>query len=382
MSRRMYAFAVALALLPVVGLAQDGPRPEDRPRGERRPPHGPPPPMLFFTDKIVNLAVDRVVDDMADHYRLSEDQFEFIREEVRSRFPSFMLENRDQIIEIANQYTEAMLSGEPPTKEFVAQWSQKTLPLVNQFAEMIEETRESIRPILTEEQQVQMDGEMAAFRVAMNHVNNRMNVWAQGGYDWESEWPRSEAFKEQERVRVETLLKEQERAKAIARGESPPPETAVQTAATTDAGAAPPGAAQADAPKPKPGEKPGTPRPKDEWDVYVENFIKRYKLDDAQQNQARKNLIGLQEQRDRYARRKLAEIEELKKKLKAAKSDDEKSELKARLVKIQEPIDRMFNQLKDKLDTIPTRKQRADAAKADLDKSAAAKPAESGEKNP
>jgi hypothetical protein len=338
--------------------------------------------MLFFTDKIVNLAVDRIVDDMADHYNLSEDQFEFIREEVRSRFPSFMLENRDQIIEIANQYTEAMLSGDPPTKEFVAQWSQNTLPMVNRFAEMIEETRESIRPILSEEQQVQMDGEMAAFRVAMNHVNNRMNVWAQGGYDWESEWPRSEAFKEQERVRVETLLKEQERAKAIARGEPPPPETAVQTAATTDVGAAPSAATPADSSRPKPGEKPGAQRPKDEWDIYVENFIKRYKLDDAQQNQARKHLVSLQEQRDRYARRKLTEIEELEKKLKAVKTDDEKSELKARLVKIQEPIDRMFNQLKDKLDTIPTRKQRADAAKADLEKPVVPKPAEAVEKKP
>ncbi len=347
---------------------------EPREPGDHRPRRHEPPPMLFFTDKIIGLAVDRVVDDMAAHYNLSEDQFEFIREEVRSRFPDFMVENRDKIIGIANQYTEAMLSGEPPSKEFVADWAQTTLPLVNRFAELIQDTRESIRPILSDEQQVQMDGEMAAFQVAMNHVNNRMNVWSQGGYDWESEWPRSEVFRAKEQERVDALLRDQENAKRAARGEPPLESPAAQHAVSTEPGPA----GTPDASKPKPADKPGAPKAKDDWEIYVDNFIKRYGLDEAQQNQARKQQISLQEQRDRYARRKLAEIEDLEKRLSAAKTDEDKAELKSKLEKIQQPIDRMFNQLKDKLEAIPTRRQRADAAKTDLEKAPAAKPAESG----
>ena len=147
----------------------------------------------------------------------------------------------------------------------------------------------------------------------------------------------------------------------------------------------------AGAPKPRPGDTPPAkpvstpaekPKQKDEWEIYVDNFIKRYKLDDAQQNSARRTLNSLQETRDRYARRKLSAIESLEKKFAAAKSESEKAELKKQLDAINKPIDAMFAQLKDKLDQLPTRKQRAEAAKSEPEKSPAAPAAEKGEKKP
>jgi hypothetical protein len=135
------------------------------------------------------------------------------------------------------------------------------------------------------------------------------------------------------------------------------------------------GGETAGAPKPTPPAGKTAAKAKDEWEVYVENFIKRYQLDDATQNKAREFLRAAIEQRDKHLLRKKEEIDKVFARLNAAKTEEEKKELAAAYEELNRPIERTYANLKDKLEKLPTRAQRAAAGKAAADKPA--KPGES-----
>jgi hypothetical protein len=339
--------------LAVAGLAAAGAGAQDN-RDDQRPQRRRPAasPGLFFTDEIIDLAIDRMTDQMANEYAFDEDQLWNTRALIKERFPPWLREHRDEIIQLVNEYAMAMLSGDPPTPEYVADWASRAMPLFQEAFGMIDETTQEMRSYMTDEQQIHLDGQVAAFQVGRNYLLNRIQVWSDGGYDWESEWPRSEKFRQRERERREQVEREAERERLLAMGVNP--ETA---------GGAGPGA-------PPAGEKPAAQTrpvgPKDEWTTYVENFIKRYQLDEAQQNTARKILRSLQEERDHYLSRKGDDIQVAEKKLKAAQTDDQRASARTELDRLNQPLERYFDQLKDRLNRIPSRKQRAAAAQADM----------------
>jgi len=135
-----------------------------------------------------------------------------------------------------------------------------------------------------------------------------------------------------------------ERAEAEARGEAPAEtdEQPSQPAASTTAAVA----------------------SQDEWTKYVEDFIIRYQLTAEQQAKAYKVLRSQQEQRERYLRRQGDRLAAARQALQAAKTDEERSAASAAVDQFQRPLDRMFTQLVERLDRLPTRKQRLAAAEA------------------
>lgn len=349
---RMWALVAVVGLGGALACAQDPYEEEqrERPRGRRDDR----PPVLFLTPRIMHRVIDRISEGVAKHYEFDEDQLWNTRELWKERFPRFIMDNRDEIVVLINEYTAALLDEDPPLPEDVADWAQRAMPLIDGFTDLVEDTTEDMRTFMTEDQQVKLDGELAMFRVAVDHLNNRMTVWANGGYDWKSEWPKSEAFREKERERQEQLEREQRRAAAIERGEDPD-----AAEAKYQAGRAPKAATTQP-------EAPTAPKPKDDWTIYVEGFIKRYQLDEGQQNQARRILRSLQEQRHNYLTRKVDEINALERRLKAAETDEQREKVQAELKRLNEPLGRWFEQLKERLEPIPTRKQRAAAARIDM----------------
>lgn len=354
---RLAASLVTVLLLSSAAFAQVAPPREARAQ----------PPVLFFTDEIISLAVDRIADEMGRHYKFEDYQLDIAREEMQQRFPAFMSENREELVVLFNDYMAALLGADPPSPEAVADWSQRFQPKLNEFVNLIEETTGAIRPILNDDQQIQLDGEMAAMRVGLGAMNNRLMVWSQGGYDWQSEWPRSESFREEEEKRRLAVERAQKVAELTARGEPIPPELLEPPAQPNQPAIQPAVSVSGTTPETRPAP---SVRKKDDWDVYVEQFIARYQLDEAQQNTVRKIHDGLRDQRDRYLKRRAPEIEALGNKYDAAKAEAERDRLKAELDRIQAPIDRYFQRLKDKLDEIPSRKQRAEAARREADRPA------------
>ncbi len=349
---RLWTVLVALAATGAV--AQDYPPPV-------RPPHrGDVPPAGFWpTERLLDHLIDRITDEMAGIYGFDEDQLWNTRDTLKARFPVWLQQNRPQIQTLINQYMEAVTAGEPPTPEEVADWAARAQPLLDEFTSLVDETTEEMRGYLTDEQQVILDGQRAAMQVGMNYMRQRLATWKDGGYAWQTEWPRSDAFRAQEQERRKQFEREAERAKLQAMGL--PPDTGTAPGA---------GGAAAAGEGATPGAKPVTPtRPasgtKDEWATYVENFIKRYQLDEAQQNSAHKFLRNQQELRDRYLQKRLTDVKTLEDRQKAAKSDDEKEQVRAEYERLNKPIERYFQRLKERLETLPTRKQRATAAQTE-----------------
>lgn len=319
------------------------------------------PPVLLLDERIIDLVIDRLTDKMAAHYAFDEDQLFNARDVIKSRFPGFLLENRDEIVRVINQYTAAMLAAEPPTPDQVAAWSEHTLPLINEFADLVEGSAEDMRTFMTDEQRIKLDGELAAFRVGINHINHKMTVWIDGGYDWQSEWPRSEAYREAHREEERALRDEQQEAKRAAMGTEPPAKSETVEVTIGSGGVTV---------QTRPSSQPATSRPAppaDPWQAYTEEFIRRYQLSEAQQNTARKILHSLRDQRDQYLRRHAAEITSLKQQLADEERPAQRASIAARLTRRNEPVERGFQKLKERLNTLPTRRQRAAVARAEME---------------
>ncbi len=321
--------------------------------GSRPPRNGPPHEQLFLTDKVLVGFINQLTQQMSEHYGFDQDQLWNVRAAIKDRFVPFIRENQDDLVKVINDYTGALLGDEPPSPAEVAEWAQRVQPLVEKFTGLVNDTTQEIRTYMTEEQQTKLDGEVAMFQVGINHLNNRLQVWADGGYDWESEWIRSEAFKRKQREREEALRREQETAEALATGKPDP-----------HAGE-PAGGGVATVKTPRTTTQPLTLKANDEWSAYVENFIKRYKLDKEQQDKARQCLQESQGQRDTYLKKNVGRLDQLQKRLNDVKTDEERTKIKADIDELNRPLDHMFKRLKDKLDPIPTRKQRAEAAQTE-----------------
>ncbi len=104
------------------------------------------------------------------------------------------------------------------------------------------------------------------------------------------------------------------------------------------------------------------------WEKYVEDFIARYQLDDAQQQQARSILDDCKQRADQYLQSKKSTMERIDADLGKLKASKDKSDGKRRTSqisklteqqqKLRAPVDEIFEkQLKPRLDRIPTRSQ-------------------------
>ena len=319
-----------------------------------------PPAGFWPTETMMDRIIDRISDDMGRAYNFDEDQLYNTRELFKERFPTWLNDNRAEIMQLTNEYLEALLSKEPPDVDSVADWAQRALPLFEDFTDLSEEVAEDMRPYLTENQQVILDGQLAGFRVGMSYMQQRVGRWSEGGYDADTEWPGNpEVHRAQERD-DELIRQEMDDAGRIARGE-PPIERADDTAALPDNAGS--GAVSGGNTTAKPGAKPAAtpPQPKDEWTTYVENFIRHYLLNDEQQARAYKYLHFAHEQRDQYLGRRSASLGQAKQAMSAAKTEEERAQARRIYDRLNQPLERMFTQLKEKLDKLPTRKQRSSA---------------------
>lgn len=114
-----------------------------------------------------------------------------------------------------------------------------------------------------------------------------------------------------------------------------------------------------------------------EWERYVQEFIRKYALDDGQQQAAMKILRDCQDQANRYYQARKTQIEEAgTAAANPAKPGEKTAANKLDQAKLLEPISRIFEkQLKPRLEKIPTRAQRqaAENPKPAADKAAGKK---------
>lgn len=317
------------------------------------------------TPKMLDHMMDRISDDMADTYDLDDGQADSARKVLKNRLIPWLQENRSRIQPLMNQFFEATLAGEPPEPEMVAEWSRQIMPLMEEFGQLGNTIGEEFRTFMNDDQQLRLDGQMAAFHAALGFVGNKVGLWAEGGYDPEVDWTADRAERRQrDREERRKMREEME----LARQEA-------TDGALADAASAPGGAAAVPPPG-QPASTPAAPKPTDEWDVYVDAFVKKYSLNAEQTAKARVFLADRKEQRERYWKRQSAAMQRITKLYRDAKpGDDSFAKAEAEYAKLKEPVDKLFAELKDKLETLPSRDQRRKAESASAAAPGAAAPA-------
>ena len=96
------------------------------------------------------------------------------------------------------------------------------------------------------------------------------------------------------------------------------------------------------------------------WQKYVERFTRIYKLDEAQKATARSILKELRERALAHRDRHHVEIEKLERRIQTHDGLQEDIEnIEEQLVVLYGPIDKMFDELKTRLDGIPTAAQQS-----------------------
>lgn len=313
---------------------------------------------FFPTPLMIDRFINRGTEHMADQFEFDDEQLDFVRTVLKSRIPQWLQLHKAEIKVLTNEYLEAILHDEPPSPQDVSRWSDRVLPLVDGFQEVIERSAEDFEPVMTDDQLVTLEGDLAALRVGMSFVRSKLELWREGGYDPDVDWPHGSRHDEIERLEQEALENAQREARAQATGTASPKENKYPGNDNANTPSSTPTTTPATAAK-KPASKPATST--DEWDQYVTDFVAHYELNPDQVASARRYLQEAKRMRDRYQTIKVDAFRKIEKRLSTADADDI-ADIQAEYNKLRAPIDRYFQKLKDRLNKLPTRAQRKAAA--------------------
>lgn len=350
LARHRALVRLALPALALVGVFGGFVAAQDRTPVERAGARSAPADDCCWPSKrAIELFANRIADELAAQYDMDDDQFEQTRDILQARFPAWFEQNRGEISSLTNEYLEAIWGDEPPTPEQVSRWSGRTLRLVSEFGKLAEQTTDEMHAFMTDAQASQLDSHVAILQFGMQFVQGKLGIWQDGGYNPDIDWPRGERHVEYARSEEQFVAEKIAALKGQATAAAQRNENAAE-------------------PAPSNGGRPAPARPaapKDEWVTYTEEFIRKYDLSRDQRERAYAILRGEMDQRDRYLQRKLKDIERVEQQVLAAKTDDDKGKAGAAYQRLIAPLDRGFERLRERLDTLPTRSQRAAAAEAE-----------------
>lgn len=359
-------------------------------------------PIFTFnvTPSLLSNAIDLFVEKrLSKDYDFDEYQAEEMRLLLQEEVPKFLSKHQGNLETLVTEWLEAVSADQPPDAEFAAKWATRFRPIVEDAQRTFDNVGENMREFLDDRQQVLLDGYIAAIDTGTNAIKGRLYEFEQGQFDPEIHWLGNKAVRHHSPEEIRILAQDVKRARREAMGEpinqiDQPMETVSSTPRPTRAHGKPAPAerdlpAEQDIelvedespavtePVPEPARKSPTPTKtrKDEWTLYVEAFIKRYQLNQEQQQKAHLFLQREQANRDRYLIRKGSEMERIERLFKGAKNKKQLETAEKVYQKMQDPLNGMFERLKQKLNTLPTRAQRRNASKPEVNQPERDKPA-------
>lgn len=320
---------------------------------------------LMLTPAVMDKLLDRIVEKMGQDFQFDEAQARDAQRVFKENVLRFIKENQKDFTKLANEFLDKRLGTEPPTPEEVAEWAQRAQPMLERTRTFVTKVSDEMREFMTDEQQIKMDASLAAFEVASNFLDRRLSNWSEGGFNAATEWPRNpgvQKFDDEQAYKLQLAMEDARRDKlGLAPRQPADPQAAepvVPVGSTPEAAAS----ATRDA-QPVPAAKGAAKaEPKDEWTKYVEAFIAKYNLDATQAQKAMVHLNDATRKRDEFLRTKGRQMEQLEKSFKSAGTPDAVKAAEAQYQALMQPVDRMFEKLKEKLDGLPNREQRRKAA--------------------
>ena len=320
MRASMLGVLMALAALPVAGARGQALE------GEVGPP---PPPVegLWPSAKLTRLLLVRWADQVSGEFELNDEQRDKVREAVVDRWAPFLAENREAFQPVVNEFIEMRLDLAPPDKSRAQAWAERAKPVFDRLRAQVTGVIDDIRPVLTPAQRARFELRALQFRAAMTFAEMKLQTFQAGNFD------PTELWEPPGRHRREHDKREPDEAHADA-------ETPNSTAPSEEADQVT-------------LEVRG-------WERFVADFSETYALDTGQRDAAASFLVELTRRALAHRDRQHSEITELERRISSFSGDEQESEtLTQRLIELYGPIDEMFTELKERVEGLPTRFQRA-----------------------
>ncbi len=338
-----------------------------------------------------------------DRYDLSPDQSQRLRMQLIRDSADVFRRHAPQILEYSLEAIQTRATGGAITADQVSRWSKLAAPVMDDARKVMQATAEQFMQELSPEQQQRVRTDLMAAEERMERITQLREKWAAG--QWEpADWGldqdpiqlaamqemREEGIDAEAAVRNPGFAAEALKAERAALGNREPRDAAVPPAQASDAplvaaksaersgaevapvidasaaaGAIPGPADAPGAPQPVAGT-PATRRlPDDAWGRYVQAFIRKYRLEEQQQQKAWLIYAESTKAAERV-RMRLSDAQRGG----AARED---------LTRYHTQLDRQFQQMSRRLERLPTRAQRRDADPGDIPAPQNSAIAESGE---
>ncbi|MCB9850599.1 MAG: hypothetical protein H6817_07825 [Phycisphaerales bacterium] len=280
----------------------------------------------------VDQLMNRAAENISKRYNLNEKQRKDTHEMLTREVTKFLNEHED-IWPLVRDLARYQQMGEQPDGKIGAKLATKVLPLLREIEDTIVEANERWRDILTDEQKRLHDYDLEDMAKTFAKMNDNYRQLAEGG-DGEFR-----VFPEPNRSEGQPKM---------------PPRP------SQNYNPAPPMAIQREVPQ------------EHMWERYVREFRQDYRLDDDQSEAALSILKECMQRAEDYRKSKRAEFAQVEERLRDANRADLSPEARTAKTRVwvqieralNKPIVDLFQELKDRLEPIPTEAQRAYAKRA------------------
>jgi len=282
---------------------------------------------------------------LADRYLLDERQQRVLHDLLERESNTFIGQHVGQLIPVVVEALQTRLAGEPYTPEQVARWTEATTPVAVDARRRLQAASAEFMGVLDPQQRELVQTDLDAANRRIDRVQELRETWRRG------EWDPADWGLEEDPIQREAELPD--RAPQRLQGRA---------------------GQRSDASAPENGTLPGAegrrlPRPTtspaedgDPWARYVRDFIRRYGLDEAQQQRAWIIFRSARERRNFHEQRYAQRIAQCRRELAASGGEVLQRRL-GELEKTQATTrEIIFEELKRRLERLPTRAQRRTTA--------------------
>lgn len=296
---------------------------------------------LWNVDSMMNTAVNNI----ARRYNLNEQQKAYTQALMTKGVKDFLSKHEDDLRGLLTEMIAKQVSKEEVTEEMAKRWGDMAMPMFHDAKKAILENNMAWREVLNEDQRKIHDLDLRLMKGNFKQFEDRFQRWQNGEY-LPGEMPIG-----------------------------PPRNSEAQTVTP-----------------PTPPQIVRQMKP-DTWELYVQQFADRYKLDKGQRTSAVAILDDCRTRANQYLEANKAEMVKVDNELAEARrarpiDRDQLMQITRRSRELSAPVTTLYNEMKARLDKLPTENQRRETgetpAKSDIqeekDDDASAEPAEAGDK--
>jgi hypothetical protein len=289
-----------------------------------------------------------------ERYGLTEEQVKKVQSQfVRNSF-TFFVQNAEQILPVAREMIETRTSNKPFTPEMVARWTTKLRPMWNKwYGDAVTGVNKFCEENLTPEQRQKVNQDMVVVSKHAKIFEETAATWAKG------EWRPQMWGLDKDPVHVGLAAELARKDAGGAEGKTEPAGAVPPTPSVPPVARGPMriGDSRAGAGQQAARDGGGPLPDDDQWSAYVRQFIARYSLNEAQKTSAQAVLKDVQDRAKNYRSARSEEITRLENRIRSGKSAEDRTEAQAELREVLKGLDEMFEELKTRLQTIPTAEQ-------------------------